>query len=366
MKRVGLIAQMINSGIGTQSWEFARYMKPEKVLITDLTDLHEAAGKKIKNYPTRFADFNTRTTVGYPNTQDLEWLCEDVDVIFFIETVLNWGLLPIAKRLGIKTIGQYNYELIDKLDPLHESYPVPDEMWMPSSWYYNKLLDQAKDWGCEIQKVEVPVNREVLPFDLKRQARTFLHIAGHSTLEDRNGTDLVLSAIPLVKNPNVRFVIRTQHDLPELDDDRMRYARKEVNQYWEAFEDADVLLLPRRYGGLTLQRNEALSRGMPVIMPDIPPQTGEMPQEWLVPATYQKTIHTRPDIDIYEVSPEDLAAKIDYFSSLSPFTMSSFSLKADMMAREIDWKVMEPIYRALLEEDDIPEPTVPEEELTWT
>lgn len=361
MKRLGIIAQMINSGIGTQSHEFAKHLKPDKVLITDLSILHTAAGKSITNYPGRFDNFNTRTTNGLPDSADMDWLLEDIDVLFFIETALNWELLHLAKERGVHTIGQMNYELMDKLHPQYGGYPVPDEIWMPSSWHYPEMEAKAKEWGCIIKQVDVPINRELLPFAPKRRAANFLHVAGHPTYEDRNGTEIVLAAIPLVKNQNIRFTIRTQQKLELPDDPRVRLQTAEARNYYEMFRNTDVLLLPRRYGGLSLQRNEALSVGMPTVMPDISPQTGELPEAWLVPAKYQKTITTRPEIDIFEVSPQELADKIDYIAKLSEFTFTNWSMRADLIAHTLDWKVQEPIYRALLEAEEPPEPTMPEE-----
>ncbi len=363
-KRVGLLgAQMINSGIGVQSVEFAKHLNPEKILIADLADIHEASGKKVTSYPSRFNGFNTRTSNGYPSYDDILWLLDGIDVLFFIETALSWDILAMAKERGIKTIGQMNYELIDKLHPDHTHYPVPDEIWMPSTWHYEDMVVNAKKWGCKLRYVPAPINRELLPFKPRSKAVTFLHIAGHKTSSDRNGTDIVLAAIPLVKNENVRFVIRTQRKLPPIEDMRVRLVNNETREYQDMYRDGDVLLLPRRYGGLSLQRNEALSVGMPVIMPDISPQTGELSQNWLIPARYQETITTRPNIEIYEVSPQDLADKIDYIASLSGFTFQHWSLSADALAHELDWKVQKPIYEALLNDEEMPDPQFPEEYL---
>jgi hypothetical protein len=41
--------------------------------------------------------------------------------------------------------------------------------------------------------------------------------------------------------------------------------------YLDQYKDGDVLVIPRKYGGLCLPMQEALAHGIPVIMPDIEP-----------------------------------------------------------------------------------------------
>ncbi len=369
MKRVGTIAQFNNGGIAIQSLSFCQNLRPDKVLLTDLTTFHEAAGKKVVNYPSRFDEFDTRTTNGLPTYEDIDWLLTDIDVLYFIETALNWQMLVEAKKRSIRVIQHANWELLDKIDPVYSWYEAPTELFLPSSWHYADMEKTAKEWGCKLRLVPVPVDREKIPFRPRRKARTFLHVAGHEAAHDRNGTHIVAQAIPMVRNKDVRFVIRSQRPLPQFDfeDDRVRVYTKEVRDYWDIYNsDFDVLLLPRRYGGLSLQRDEALSSGAPVISLDTPPSAGELPQEWLVPAHYQKTITTRPTFDIYECTPEDLAAKIDYVAALSEFTFTNWSHKADFLAEKISWGRQLPVYRALLDGENPPEPTTPESSLFWS
>lgn len=346
MKRLGIIAQDINSGIGVQTQEYARWLKPDKVLVTDLTVFHEQAGKSVKRYPERFAEYNTRVSNGVPSTDDIDWLTTDIDVILIVETPINHSLYLTARAKGVKTCLAANYELIDKF--IYKEYPMPDELWMPTSWHWYEMLDKAKEWGCKLLEVPVPVNRELLPFKLRTQAKRFLHIAGHPTFEDRNGTEIVMAAIPFVKS-DVEFIIRTQHELPKIDDPRVTMITKPAMNYWQSYDQGDVLLLPRRYGGLTLQLNEALSLGMPAIMTDVSPQNTFLNESWLTEADYQKTIVTRPTIDIFETSPEDLAKKIDHFANVSEQTFTSWSLEADMLARDLDWEYLLPAYQELLD-----------------
>lgn len=51
--------------------------------------------------------------------------------------------------------------------------------------------------------------------------------------------------------------------------------RPPVEDYWRLYDGMEVLILPRRYGGLSLKVQEALGAGMVVVMSDVSPN-----REW--------------------------------------------------------------------------------------
>jgi glycosyltransferase involved in cell wall biosynthesis len=93
---------------------------------------------------------------------------------------------------------------------------------------------------------------------------------------------------------------------------------EEIDNYQDIYHGADALILPRRYGGNCLPLNEAISTGMPVLMPDISPNNQFLDRTWLMPAEIVGQFEPRTVIDIYGVKPEDLAAKIDEFAAMPP------------------------------------------------
>jgi hypothetical protein len=97
-----------------------------------------------------------------------------------------------------------------------------------------------------------------------------------------------------------------------------------------------------------------MSRGMVPIMPDISPQDGFLQKDWLVPAHFQASITTRPTINIFEVSPQDLADRIDYYARLSEFTFSHWSLEVDKMSRDLSWEYLLPLYRSAIDGEELP------------
>jgi hypothetical protein len=75
----------------------------------------------------------------------------------------------------------------------------------PSRLDYNELPEPK-------QYIPTPVNRDIIPFRLRRQARKFLFINGTGD-RGRNSLHVLWGAIPLVKSP-VEFLIRSQVSIP--------------------------------------------------------------------------------------------------------------------------------------------------------
>jgi glycosyltransferase involved in cell wall biosynthesis len=115
--------------------------------------------------------------------------------------------------------------------------------------------------------------------------------------------------------------------------------------YWEMY-DADVMVMPRRYGGLCMPVNEALGAGMPIIMPAISPNKDWLPKEWLTPAELKfTTIFKRGNlsIDVYLTEPMVLAKKIDQFANDPDFYQEQVQ-KARKLAKEYSWGTLKPLY----------------------
>jgi hypothetical protein len=56
-------------------------------------------------------------------------------------------------------------------------------------------------------------------------------------------------------------------------------------------------------------------------MGNISPNNDVLPADWLVPASNSGSFITRTEIDLYDVDPKALAAKIDWFCALSDLKM---------------------------------------------
>lgn len=344
--RIGLIARADNTGLGNQTYEFYRHMKPHKTMVVDISHLNGNI-----NHFDRYPD--GQVIQGFPKSHNIDEFLQDLDVVFVAESPYNYYLYQRARELGVKTAVQYNYEFFDWYS--HPNLPTPDMLIAPSRWHYDKVEEFCKERDIKHVYLHCPVNREALPFVEKRQARKLLHVAGKPAAWDRNGTESVLDAMEFI-NEDVEVYITVQS--PKYMEDWIKRGKgspklhfldtSTLADYTQLYKDMDVMLLPRRYGGNCLPLNEALSTGMPVIMPDVSPNNMLLPPMWLIPAQKVGEFKPRMIVDIMGVNPLDLAHKIDEMARDTENAVHN-SRVADAIAKQIDWKFMEPMYREALE-----------------
>ena len=331
--RIGLIAQDCNSGIGSQSWEFYRHMHPAKTLITDINELHRLAGKTVSSYPERFTGHGEtmRTKRGYPQQDEINWLLEGIDVLFVIETPLNHNIFHFARERGVKTVLQANYEFFDALA---QDIPRPDLVAAPSTWH----IEEIERAGFNVKHLPVPIATDRFASRIKRRAKHFIHVAGHITTLDRNGTDIVRAAWREVKNPDVELTVYSQRPLPG-------DTKPEVENYWELYQAGDVLLIPRKYGGLSLQIQEAMCAGIVPLMGTHDPYAEVGCPT--VPTNPAATVPCRNPVTAYEMNPSDLAAVIDWLANKD---IGEYSEKCLSWATEHSWYALKDKYLAAFEE----------------
>jgi glycosyltransferase involved in cell wall biosynthesis len=352
--RLGIIAYASNTGLGNQTWELYRNMKPAKTLLVNLETLNRMPVKL-----DRFPD--SRVTNGRPTDQDIDWLTDDVDAIFVCETALNFDLFARARYKRVTTIQQYNYEFLDYFS--YPEWPRPTVWAAPTCWNIDIITQLSKDLDIRLMDWPVPVNREGIPFRNIEQCHTFVHIIGRPAIHDRNGTITFLEAAHKIGNrARYRIYLQPPDDIKAIEyfepvkqkieqyrgDLRIEVVNG-VENYADMYASGDVLVLPRRYGGLCLPMQEALSAGMPVIMTNISPNDQTLPQEWLVPASKIKEFYPRPRVDVYGSDPNMLAFKMLEFLNSSDY-MKQANVKANEIADSISWERMKPIYDNLLDE----------------
>lgn len=359
--KLGLFgARMDNTGLGVQTHGYYQNLKPTKTVVVDISKFNGN-----QQYPERYGNAPIGTVyfvVGFPQDSDVDEFLEGLDVVLIGESAYNPYLYTRARELGVKTAVAYNYEFFDWFDG---TTPLPDMFIAPSRWHYNDVQKLCDERGLTHTYLHCPVDREKLPPRKIQEAKTFLHVAGKSAAHDRNGTKTVIDASLFLKT-NAKIIVHFQgeqglaHQATSSIQDYRDHASKigaynieiaqgEYPNYEDIYKDADVLLLPRRYGGNCLPLNEALSVGMPAIMTDIEPNRGFLPADWLIPATKVGEFTPRTQVDIYGATPQDLADKIDWFASMSEDEMLEQNLKAGALARSISWETMAPQYRVELE-----------------
>lgn len=342
-------ARADKTGLGYQTREFYRNMKPDKTQVIDISDLNHTLGKKTP----QFEWYKNEPVIhGFPNSRDCIDFCEGIDVAFLAESPYIYDFYYRAREAKVKTAVQYNFEFFDFFK--FPEYPKPDMLIAPSMWRYDEINQFAKEHGIEHIYLHCPVNPEPLKEAMhpRIKARTFIHIAGHPAAFDRNGTESFLDATKLMKKTGCRFIVYTQNKEMK---DEIRHNYKDVEVRYavprqvDLYKDGDVLVLPRRYGGNCLPMNEAVTCSMPVIMPNIDPNNKFLPSQWLVDAEKIGQFEPRTVVDIFGCNPQALAFKMYWFASLSAEDMIEQSKLANELGKSISWEVMKPKYQEAFE-----------------
>lgn len=344
--RLGLWgARADNTGLATQTQMYFEHLKPSKTMLVDLSSINQSKGKDTPFYAGRFPGADMYP--GFPNNRAVDEFLDDLDVVLAVETPYTYYLFEAARERGIATILNYNYEFLDYL--AHPQWAKPDWLLAPSMWKYDEAEELAHALGMHIMMLPVPVDRSKLPFVQRHEARRFLHIAGHPTYLDRNGTNTVVESLQYIESKDIEITIRSQHPLPPSNDPRLRIDYGDATHYYENFRGEDVLLLPRKYGGLSLQLNEAMSTGMIPLMTDCEPQRQFLHKATLMLPDKIISAHTRTTFEAFEVSPQILAEYIDLLHRQTSPSIENLSDHSNRIARAIDWDSMQVVYETFIE-----------------
>jgi glycosyltransferase involved in cell wall biosynthesis len=307
---LGIIARSDNTGLGNQTRELVKMLNPDKILLIDSEHFNGN-----EQHPEWYKDYNVTTTLsGFPTKQELVEFLRNIDVVLSCETFYRQDFLHYAKRRGIKTILQYNFEFL-----LNMSVPeaeLPDVLLAPSLWNIEQI-EKMVDGRCKVIHLPPPTDptlfENVRQNNMSKDHNRLLHVGGKFAAKDRNGTQTVLQMLKYSK-ASYELVITTQK-FPELDlkDSRVTVNNSNPENREELYNGFDAMLLPRRYAGLCLPMNEALISGLPVFMTDISPNNLLLPKEWLVKSEHINSFQAKSLVDVYDGNPEHLASIVDEY-----------------------------------------------------
>jgi len=260
--RLGLIARCeIARGIAIQSKNFYDNMPVDRVLLVRMPRPDCVVAPDWYQNAT-WASYDDKNHQ-LDETLVREWL-DGLDVVFTVETPNDWRMPLWCREMGVKLIIQGNPEFVrHTTDP---SIPHPDAWWWPTKW----RLDQLPAGKV----MPVPMS-PVAPAASTDDHRLHLtHVVGKRAYADRNGTDLLVQIMRYVRADVKLSVFGIDGQLPEFR--RQRNIEFDlhpdgVDNKRDLYAGADVLVMPRRYGGLCLPALEAAASGLVVMMPDCSP-----------------------------------------------------------------------------------------------
>lgn len=319
--RIGIIGRADRTGLGIETEEFVRHFPDAKVLIAQIPSNEAQNGSY---YDINLKSFPNASVCQLPLTSEqIRAFLADLDLLFTIETPYNPETFKIAREMGVKTILRVNYEWLEKFKD------NPDLFLAPSLWHFN-------DYPEPSAYLPFPIATDRLPFKARKKAKIFVHIAGNMKAGyDRNGTEAFLKAIPLVKNQKIKFVIKSQVPIEGIDDKRVKVIVKDVENYWENWQESgDVLVLPRRYAGQSLPLNEAMASGLAIMATDMKPQSDFLPKKLLIPVRDFVQIDIKKPIEACFVDPVEIAKKID---EIAETDIEIYSKVSHHIAQQWSW-----------------------------
>lgn len=299
-----------DGGLGAQTRRLAYMLKPYRILLIDSSDF----SKNTEQHFEWYDGFTGYRVKGFPSNYEIKKFMQGLTHVLVCENPLNLSLLSRAQREGIKVFIQSNYEFCDHLD---KDLPLPHKFLMPSYWKIAEMKERFGDDKVEYLPPPIDPNefKDAREENFSRQGKPrLLHIVGTLAAKDRNGTLDLLESLAHIDN-DFELVIRSQHELPSeymTNDRRVRYVIENTPNAYDMYKDFDAMILPRRYGGLSLGCNEALMSGLPVIMLNISPNNRLLPQDWLVEPMIGGEFYTRIMLEYYAVNPVALAEKIQW------------------------------------------------------
>lgn len=326
-----MIGRADNGGLASQTWEIARHVGPSKVLLVDL-----GANGRGPFVPERYDGLAEVRIARTPlDRGHLRWLCRDVGAVYTAEANYNDELADITARAGVRHVVHANPEL-----------------WRASNGGRTTELVTPTSWECERLGrsiiMPMPVDRERLPYTPRSRVRRFYFPAAPA-FHDRHGEQFVMEAMRRVRRDDITLVVgpKPRTRVKRLDGGVLVESVLARDDYWQ-YPDADALILPRRYGGLSLPMQEAASLGMPIISLDLAPYGPELMPELLVAAVHPHPVAMKGgSFPVWDCHPRALANVIEHLADDDDLAVRA-SKHSDEFADALAWPRWEQAWRTLL------------------
>lgn len=323
--KLGMIVRAdMGRGLAHQTHTFHRHLRPEVTVAVDMSGItRKPWAHDFDAYPgaviTKWGGYLT----SFENPAALEALAE-CDVAYSAETYYDERLPSM-----VKTILHVNPEF-------YRGEPA-SMFWHPTRWRFDEMPQGPL--------VPTPIEDERVA-DSPPGPGKILHTVGHMAARDRNGTRTVKVILQQVREP---WRITSQDSLSI--GLRLPWVETMMGHQldrWALYDGCSILVLPRRYGGQSLPVNEAMARGLAVIMTDCSPN----PVSWpVIPVRSRRgpAIKTPGGVlNTFDASPGALTEAIRSLLR-DPEELQRRQALSLAWAGEQRWSVQEPAIRSLVE-----------------
>lgn len=329
--RLGVLARTEARGLGNQSHDVCLNLDPTKVLLID-----PGPDKRFEQCPQRYERWPTTTAQwrgGKLNPDVVRPWLQGLDVVYTAETPYDLRLPQWAAEAGVGVVVHANPEFLSPQDA-----KAAVTWWAATPWRLEHLPARTRVVPMPVPAVSLTSTDAA---ESERPVR-FLHVAGWPAVADRNGTGVVAEAAALMRSGAV-VTIRGQHkDVARFQRQNVRAQAGNVANHWDLYRDADVLVSPRRFGGLHLPALEALAAGLVVVMSDCSPN-----DVWpgpRIPCTSSQTVATRAGvIPLHDCDPHALAAGLDELAT-NPTLLDKYRQEAADWTQANTWDALRPMW----------------------
>lgn len=246
------------------------------------------------------------------NEEEVRHWLHGLDVVFTVETPNDWRIPGWCREAGVKLVIQGNPEFVRHGQAGWEHLEHPDAWWWPTPWRTDVLP------AGRVMPVPMPDDPPVQHDGLWSRPLRILHVVGKRAFEDRNGTDIFVKAMGFLQQPVEVTMFGLDGELPIPRPSRgVRKVASFPNgfvNHWDMYEHQDLLVLPRRYGGLCLPALEARACGMAVMMPNCGPNE-TLANILVAPRRTRYLTMAGGRIPLADMNPLDLASAIDELSA---------------------------------------------------
>lgn len=268
----GVVARADQSGLAQLSEQVIARTDPDRVLVVDMGVLsrghydpyrYDRPGRRVYRMPLRVEDGGDHVLA------QLHGFFGDLDHAFTAETWYSPVVADVAAQFGAR---RHLYAMPELYRPNRRDLAA-EHVWLPcplgphdSERFRARVLPWFSPTDVEFMARPAPGDDGPV---------RFVHPTG-SAMADRNGTKEVLAACAYVDVECELLIV----GLPQTFGDECTIGKvhvrriPRVDRWLDLYALGDVLVLPRRYGWLSLPMYEAAAAGMPVITTDVWPQNG--------------------------------------------------------------------------------------------
>lgn len=250
----GLIARAdFGRGLANQTYSFWKHLQPDVTVVVDMSRLDPKGAwpQNLDAYPDAIITTWGGYTAPFDNPTALRAL-QDCDIIYTAETHYDERLQQMPSILHV--------------NPEFFRHQQATQYWYPTVWRTGDLPPG--------HIVPTPIDDERIALQIPGPGK-LLHVGGHRTWGDRNGSQIVHGILQRSVHPWKL----TSQDGFRLHPRVLGYVQPVgyVEDRWTLYDDAAILVSPRRFGGQSLPVDEAMARGLAVVMTDCSPNIETWP-----------------------------------------------------------------------------------------